>query len=292
MPYSRISARKGQQVRLCTTFYRNGVPTDPYAIRKIEIYRNSVVPHNLVATVVFTDPCDPLYPSPATVDTEDLPAGECGTGPITGSPIPGKYCYDYDVPADAVAPDVYIDVWYYYPDNPCDLPDYYSATDCVEQTDGSYCHADLDSASVTGLLQTVCNRFWVYPDQWFAGDGLQSIRFSFEPLDQKFNQPEVRPLEVGIMPLPLYDFNYNLNMPIIPYLSATIKVETRNKEVLVNNEPMEIALRQGSYRTNPFVFRWTLDTSNFLIGTYSYRITVTLPDGSTRASGDYIFTVA
>jgi hypothetical protein len=111
-------------------------------------------------------------------------------------------------------------------------------------------------------------------------------------LDQRFRQPEVRPLEIGITPLPLYDYNFNLNAPVIPNITATIRIETMNKEVLVNDAVMEMGLRQGSYRTNPFVLRYNVNTNSFLIGTYRYRIIATLPDGSTRASKDFVFTVA
>jgi len=227
-----------------------------------------------------------------TKGTEDLPAGDCGTGPTSGAEIPGKYCLEYDVPIDAVVPDVYIDVWYYYPDNPCLLADYAGSTDCEQQTDGTFCHADLDSESVTCLLQSCCHRFWVYPDAWYCDDDLTTVRFAFEPLDQKFRRPEVRPLEVGLMPLPLYDYDFNLVSPMIPFLDATIKVETRNCELMVDNEPMTIGIRQGSYRSNPFVLRWNLDTSRFMVGSYSYRVTVRLPNGSSRVSKDYIFTVS
>ena len=296
MPFPRISARKGQVVDLCSTFYRGGVPTDPYAIRKVSIYRNAVLPHNLLETIHVVDPWDPLYPAPLTVATQTIPAGYCGTGPETGAIIPGDYCLPYTVPCDAVAPDAYFDVWSYYPDNPCDVLDLTgedgTAPPGCTDVGGVTESLDLDSPEYQCLLVCQCNRFWVYPDNWFASDGLQTVRFGFEPLDMKFRKPEVRPLEIGLMPLPLYDYNFNLVTPLIPFLTASISVETQHRELLVNSEPLSIGLRQGSYRTNPFVLKWNLDTSRFLIGTYRYRVTIYLPDGSTRASQDFIFTIS
>ena len=62
-------------------------------------------------------------------------------------------------------------------------------------------------------------------------------------------------------------------------------------EVLVENGEMRTGLRQGSYRTNPFVLQYDIDASSFLIGTYRYRVTVTLPDGTTRTSKDFNFSI-
>ena len=90
-----------------------------------------------------------------------------------------------------------------------------------------------------------------------------------------------------MMPLPLYDFDFNLVAPIIPQLRATIKIETQNNEILVNDAEMDIGIRQGSYRTNPFTLRYLVNTSDFLKGTYTYRVTVTLPNGETRVSPDF-----
>ena len=289
--YSRISARRNNIVELEVTFTRGGVPTDPYAIRKVEIYKTQVLPHNLVAQFILPHPCDDTYPSPVTQVTEDIPAGECGTEPQIGAPVPGKYKLLWEVPSDVQAPDVYFDVWTYLPINPCELPEFAGDTDCVE-IDGELCHQNLDSEELEDLYLQNCGRFWVYPDNWNLSDDLSTIRLGFEPLDQKFRQPEVRPLEVGIMPLPLYDFDYNLNVPMLPYLTGTITIETMNKEVIVDAAPMEMGIRQGSYRTNPFVLKYSIDTRSFLIGTYKYRVTVTLPDGGTRTSPDFILTVS
>jgi hypothetical protein len=258
MSLPRISARLGQKAALSVNFYRNGALSDPFGLQKIEIYKSQVLPHNLVATVPVVSRIDPTYPSPIT---------KLGVG---------QYQLDYTIPSTFAAPDIYYDLWYYFG---------------IDPLLGGTIPADLNNPAFASQVLTSCNRFWVYPDGWVVSDKLQSIRLAFEPLDQKFNQPEVRPLEVGMMPTPLYDYNYNLIMPLLPMIVATIHIETRNKEILVVNDAMDVGLRQGAYRSNPFVLRYNLDTNQFLIGTYKYRVTVRLPDGTTRTSPDFVFTV-
>lgn len=274
----RISARRGQVVDLNVDFLKNGVLADPFAVRKIEIYKTQVLPHNLVATVSVLDPSDALYPAPLCLDYVATEAGACGTDPVDSeTAIAGKYHLPYLVPVDSPVPDIYFDVWYYFATNPVE--------DGTAPTED-----ELDDHDA--LLLRCCHRFWVYPEDWFCNDKLQSIRFGFEPLDVKFNSPEVRPLEVGLTPLPLYDYNFNLVNPIIPYLRPTITIETKHHELLVNKAVCRIGIRQGSYRSNPWVIQYDLDTADFLRGTYYYSITLTLPDGTTRVSPKYIITIA
>jgi len=277
--FPRISARRGQVVDLNVDFLRNGVLADPFAVRFVEIYKTQVVPHNLVATIPIVDPFDPLYPSPLCQDDDSTGPGECGTEPVPGAVLPGKYHLPYAIPEDFEVPDVYFDLWYYFAESPCDMG-----------TDPTSC--DLDDPAFEPMLLKCCHRFWVYPDEWFCDDRLQTIRFAFEPLDQRFHTPEVRPLEIGIMPLPLYDYNFNLVQPIIPFLRPTITIETQHCELLVQDDPCEIAVRHGSFRTNPWVVRYNLNTTAFLKGTYTYQITLNLPDGSTRVSRKFIFTIS
>lgn len=203
------------------------------------------------------------------VDAIDIPSGSGYPAPLT-SPSAGKYNLAWAVPNDVVVPDVYFDVWYYFGTDP-----------------GTGALSDYEAQ-----LLKQCNRFWVYPDNWYVDGGLDTIRFAFEPLDIKFRKPEKRPLEVGITPLPLYDYNYNLVAPLIPYLSPTITITTENYEPLVENAPCQIKLRQGSFRDNPWVISYLFDTTTVFIGTYRYRITLTLPDGTTRTSGDLYITVS
>lgn len=274
--YPRISARVGQLVDLNVDFLHAGVLADPYAIRYVEIYKTQVLPHNKVAVIPILDPDDVNYPAPVFQEYTMTEEGACGTeptGPI--SMVPGKYHLPFTVPSDFASPDVYFDVWYYYPTNPCE-----SITGC-----------DLDSSENAAKLLKCCHRFWVYPDEWLCSDKLQTIRFGFEPLDQKFFTPEFRPLEVGLMPLPLYDYNFNLVNPMIPFLQPTINVRTQHNGLLISDEPCRIGIRQGSYRSNPWVIQYDLDTTRFLKGTYSYNIKLTLPDGTSRVSRQFIFTI-
>lgn len=262
MAYTRISARRGSPVDLKTQFMRGGVPTDPFAIYRVEIYRTKIAAENIIDVISVESPLNTGYPSPL----------------VTGE-NPGEYKLVWSVPEDAHVPDIYFDVWYFHANDPR-RPD---------ETGGT---GDLDLSLYESRLIQICNRFWVYPDKWYTDGGLQTIKFGFEPLDTKFNKPEVRPLEVGLMPMPLYDYDYNLVAPIIPYVDARISIKTENDEMIVDSAPMTIKLRQGAYRTNPFVLSYLLNTVEFFIGTYKYRVLITLPDGTTRVSGTYYFSVS
>jgi len=277
--YNRISARRGQDVALDATFYMGGQLADPYAIYRVEIFRGSVSAQNIVDAIDIADPAASSYPSPLVrqpdpaTPAENCPTPpDCDSGDIEGSDAStGRFRLVWSVPSDAVVPDVYFDQWYFFSTQP-------SGTD--------------DLSSHEDELLTQCNQFWVYPDNWYVDGGLDTIRLGFEPLDIKFRKPERRPLEVGIMPLPLYDYNYNLVAPIIPYLTPTISIWTDAGEVVVSNEAATIKRRQGSFRSNPWVISYVLDTCRFFIGTYRYRVKVLLPDGSTRISGDFYMTVS
>lgn len=278
----RIAARRGQLVDLNVEFIHNGILADPYAIRHIEIYKSQVLPHNLVATIPVADPCSELYPAPVCREYEQSITGACGTVPSNDQvALPGRYHLLYDIPADFAVPDVYFDVWYYFPTNPCGSLG----------TDLTAC-CDIDDPRYESQLLKCCHRFWIYSDDWFCDDKLQTVRFGFEPIDIKFYSPEVRPLEVGLMPLPLYDYNFNLVNPMMPFLQPTITIDTNNCELIVDNAPCRIGIRQGSYRSNPYVIQYDLDTSKFLKGTYRYYITLKLPNGQTRVSRKFIFTIS
>lgn len=279
--FPRISARRGQVVDLNVDFLRNGVLTDPFAISGIEIYKTSVAPHNLVATIPVVLPDDPLYPAPVYQEQIVAETGLCGTEPTADNiPVVGKYHLPFAIPIDFSVPDVYFDLWYYFADNPCG--ELGTGTD----------ECNINDAQYDSLLLKCCHRFWVYPDNWFCNDGLQTVRFGFEPLDQQFHTPETRPLEIGIMPLPLYDYNFNLVNPLIPFLRPTISIETQHNELLINNSPARIGIRHGSYRSNPWVIQYDFDSSQMLKGTYRYWITLNLPDGSSRVSRKFILTIS
>jgi len=216
------------------------------------------------------------------IDQTDYPSPLLPTEDTNGNVISGSYHLHYAIPEDFLAPDVYFDLWYYFADDPIGHMG----------TEVNLTEADIDDDKYSSLLLKSCNRFWVYPDGWFTSDGLQTVRFGFEPLDQRFYTPEKRPLEIGLMPLPLYDYNYNLVNPLIPFLTPSISIETQHCELLVDNAPARIGIRQGSYRSNPWVIQYDLDTSAFLKGTYRYSIKLSLPDGSTRVSRKFILTIS
>jgi hypothetical protein len=291
--YQRISARRGNTVQLDMRFMHGGVATAPYAIRKVDIYKTQILPSNLVASFICVDPCDPNYPSPIEYVRTNTECGPCGTEGEIGVIVPGEYRLLLDIPADAAVPDIYFDVWTYLPNNPCLLQEWGgSALECVTDTAGCVQPADMNSPEIAGMLLQACSKFWCYSDDWDTQDGLLAIRLGFEPIDQKFNQPELRPLEIGIMPLPLYDYDFNLVAPVLPQLTGTITISTGNNEVLVEQYPLTLGLRQGSYRSNPYVFRYMVDTTKFLKGTYQYSVTAILPDGTTRTSKQFILTIS
>ena len=252
--FPRISGRLGQYVDLNVQFLNSGVPTEPYQITKIEIYRSEVLVSNKVATIDISDKNSTEYPEPLCPSTE----------------IAGEYHYPFLIPSDFTAPDVYFDVWIYNP------------------TDGG---TDIGTDLNIGSSLSCCHRFWVFPDGWFCNDKLQTVRFGFEPIDQQFYQPELRTLEVGLMPLPLYDYNFNLVNPIMPFLNPTITILTQFSETIVDRASCRIGIRNGSYRSNPYVIQYDVDTSDFFKGTYQYQITLNLPDGTTRVSRKFIIVI-
>jgi hypothetical protein len=257
MVASRISSSTGGPVELNVTFYKNGIPTDPFAIRRIDIYQGSEKPESLVAQIPIVGPDDPSYPAPLTPVADKL----------------GAFSIVFDIPSDFVAPSAYIDVWRFLGSDP-------------GPSNGS--DFDLDNET---LWHSQCNKFFVFPEGFYLDDGLVVPRIGFEALDRIFRKPEIRTLEVGLMPLPLYDFDFNRIAPIIPQLQATISITTENCEILVDQAQCRMGVRQGSYRTNPFVVQYTLDTNLFLAGTYIYRITLLLPNGETRTSDDLRMTI-
>lgn len=257
--FPRVSGRKGSTIRLNVTFYANGVATDPYAIREINIYRNSASATNLVDTIqINTLPGESAYPSPLV---------QCETG---------EYYYDYLVPDDLVTPDSYVDEWSFI-------------GDALEGEGGTT--GDIDFNDQT-LWDQKCGRFFLNNATNFClDDGLIVPRIGFEALDVNLQKDELRSIEVGMMPLPLYDYDFNLISPMIPHIVPTYTLETLNHECIVNDGPALIGLRQGLHRTSPFVVRFQIDTSQFIIGTYQYKIKLQLPNGETRVSPNFKFSI-
>lgn len=329
----RISGRLGNVLDLNITFYRDGVPTDPYAIRKVSIYRSAVQEENLVAQFLITDPDNPLYPSPLQRELESGEIGKCGTVPPPGSVKPGVFHLFWDVPKEGIpVPDIFFDVWSYIPTPPtaghCPHHPHHEededaddpiivgepddeeddgddeATGVTEENDDCEVVTEQEDAEGDPIKPAIlipggtdnplfddedqwircCNRFWLYADGFVCDDGLENIRLGFEAMDAKFNQPEVRMLEVGMMPLPLYDFDFNRVAPMLPRLRATFTLVTDSCETLIQDEPMKIGLRQGTYRSNPFTLQYVFNSARVLKGSYRYQITVHLPNGETRVS--------
>lgn len=254
--FPRISAKTGQPVGLNVTFRQGGMNKDPFALRRIDIYQQSVKDENLVAQIVFDTPDAAGYPAPAVPN------------PLRD----GDFTVPFDVP-DTFKEGIFFDVWRFVGSEPDNISAF-----------------DFDDES---LWISQCNKFWVFQDCWFLDDGLVTPRFDFEPLDRDFRKGELRNLEVGIMPLPLYDWDQNRIGPMIPQICPFITVETEEGEILEGLEkaPCQIGLRQGSYRTNPYVVQCPLDTSKFLKGQYRYRITMELPNGDTIISKPFRFRI-
>lgn len=283
--FPRISGRVGHVIDLNVDFYNNGQLADPYYIQRVEIYECSVTPSNLVAVIPFADCGSDLYPAPACQETVQQQVGQCGTEPPADeTPIPGKYHLPFLVPVEFKSPQVYVDVWYFYPYDPCNPPNGIPTTSGTEP-------CDCNDPDLQDQLVKCCHRFWVYPDSWYCSDELQSINFAFEPLNTRFNFPESKPLEVGLMPLPLYSYNRALVTQVIPFMKPTITIGTQYCDVLVEDGEMYLGLRQGAYRSNPWLLKYNLNTSNFMRGTYWYQVKLTLPDGSTRVSNKFYFEI-
>ena len=329
-PAPRISGRLGEPIDLNITFYKNGVPTDPFAVRRISIYRSAVTRENLIVQIPIVNPCDPVsagsgneYPFPLTREEDHH-----------HHILPGVFHYIWDVPCTGIAvPDIFFDVWEYViacppgegsephcyrheeHEHPCcpehehhehhehEHEEHHSEGHEHHHHHGSECTPSSGSEIICSpevqhimndecFWQKSCNEFWLYPDGFTTDTGLETIRLGFEAIDVHMYQPEKRTIEVGMMPLPLYDFDYNKIAPIIPRLRATFTLSTENNEILIDNEYMRIGLRQGTYRSDPFVLQYTLDSKRLLKGTYKYRCTLLLPNGESRASPDFYLQVS
>jgi len=252
--YPRVAGRLGNQVRLNMQFLHNGISEEPFALRRIDIYRGFIRLGNIVGQIIFPEPTETGYPDPAIQDPHD----------------PGSFEAIFEAPSDLVPCDVYFDVWNFIPENP-------GAT------------ADLDDENLW-VAQT--GRFWLFDDVWIGDDELRSLSIGFEPLDKQLCRGEIRTLEVAIHPLPKYSYDFNALAPIIPQLSPTITIETVNGELLSGlvNAPCKIGIRQGHHRNSPFVIQCQLDTRLLLRGTYRYVVQVQIED-KTIISDKFSFTL-
>lgn len=289
----------GNSVPLNVQFLKNGVATDPFAIMAIKIYKTAVRDENLIQKIVF--PCpgssdyDAIFNSIIQRQVVGNTIGQCGTD-LPVQYAPGAYTFNLCLSKELYTPGLYFDVW-------CFLGDA-NGGECTSGSSGSgeltavsdsdpdenYPNDDGSCGDEDDWL-CQCNKFYVRDGGWYIDDQLTTIRLGFEPIDSRFAQPEKRYLEVGMMPLPLYDFDYKKISALLPNLSATITITTQSCEVLVDNAAMTIGLRNGSYRSNPYELKYLIDTNNFLKGTYRYKVLVNLPDGTSISSSDYNFTI-
>ena len=295
--FPRISGRLGNTIDLNITFYKDGVPTDPFAVRKVQIYKSAVQPENLIAEFPITDPLNPSYPSPLSRELINGELGQCGTAPLD-TIKPGVFHLLWNAPNQGVpVPDIFFDVWSFLTEAPPGLVPESGLTDLdqevtVVQGITEIVSDDPDLANDLLLndesrWNTCCEKFWLFSDNFYCDSGLENFRIGFEAIDVKFYQPEIRTLEIGLMPLPLYDFDFNRVAPIIPQLKGTFTLTTDQCEIIIDHEPMKIGLRQGSYRTSPFVLQYLLDTRRVLKGSYRYKVEVALPNGETRVSPNF-----
>ena len=191
----------------------------------------------------------------------------------TGYPAPAiegaTGCFEvlYDAPEDLVPNEIYFDVWHFVGSDP-----------------GT---ANIDDERLW-ISQT--GMFWLYHDTWIIDDELITKRIGFEPLDKKLRRGEIRTIEVAIHPLPKYDYDFNKIAPIIPQLRPTISIRTSHNELIVNNVPCDIGVRQGHHRNSPFVVQCQIDTRTLVRGTHNYIIQVNIDD-NTIASPKFYFTV-
>ena len=275
----RLNASIGGSVALNATFLKDGVPTDPYAIRVVRIYKQSVREENKVTEIIL--------PSPGSTDYQTIfdsvfqrtlkpltdQTGICGTD-FPPQFLPGSYTLNLNLDCKTFKEGTYFDVWCFIGDLAC-----YPDPSAIDWDDES-------------LWTCQCNKFYVgAANGWSMDDDLTNIRLGFEALDTKFMQPEKRMLEVGMMPLPIYDYDYKKLTAIMPSLKGKITIETQNCEIMVNEADMKIGLRSGSYRSNPYVLKYLIDTSKFLKGTYKYKVSVDLPNGESRVSDYFYMTI-
>ena len=266
---SRISARVGEVVGLNTTFYNNGVPTNPHRLHSVEIYKCSYNSHNLVAVIPISD--NTLYPAPAEeVFTES--ADPCNPTSSLITRNVGSYVLPWLVPSDFQSPSVYLDVWKYWGSDPCDDED----------------ECDYDDSAVLSKLLSCCSKFWVYPSSWFCDDGTCDVNFAFIQHVRFVNKPDVRNITTHISQLPLYSCNSRL-FDLFPFCTATYSIGTQNCELLVDSQPAEIVAVPNS--GFPFGVRFRLDSSTMLRGSYWYTVTVSLPDGTSRTSEKFFLAI-
>lgn len=248
--YPRIAGRLGNIVDLNMRFLHNGSPSEPYAIRRVDIYRGFIRRDKLVEQITFPDVNDTSYPLPAIQDSTDV----------------SQFSLMYDASSDLVPNDVYLDVWHFLGSDP-----------------GS---AGLDDES---LWVSKFGSFYLFDDVWLADADLQTIKFGFFPQDKLIRRGEIRTIEVSIYPVPRHNYNHNLIVPLIHNLDPTITVYTTFGELIggLVDAPCSIGLKQGAGRDCPYVIQCQIDARTLLRGTYKYFIKLAI--GNTIIVSEYFY---
>jgi hypothetical protein len=245
--YPRVAGRIGNTIDLNVTFYHNGVPQAPAAIRRIDIFKGSIRSNNIVDQIILPPPTSPSYPGPLRQIR------------------PGAFVLPYVIPSTFVPNEVYYDVWNYVGSPP--MPDVPGTDELV---------VDLDNKA---FWVAEYGQFMVFEDDWIEDDGLFTKKLAFNPLDTRIRKGEIKTIEINIIPVPARSFEYNRLAGILPNLRPTISFRTTNNEYLagMTNIPCTIGIMQGHHK-HPFVIQCPVDSTNILIGTYQYNISVLVGD--------------
>lgn len=249
--YPRVAGRLNNIVNLNMKMLRNGIPTSPYAIRRIDIYRSSIRPGNIVASIAFPDPSNTIYPSPAVEDSE------------------GEFSVPFLVPSNFVVDDVYFDVWHFISDDP--------ATDGIDDE-----NLWISQNGMFWVFEDV----WLSDDDLLTKRlGFEPLDKKFRRGEVRKLEVALHPL-----PKYNYDFNHiSPTIPqLSPTIS--ISTPKPDCELLVKDASCQIGVRQGAHRNSPFVVQCLLDTRSLLRGTYEYVIKVNI-GSQTLMSPKFYFTV-
>ena len=233
------------------SFTHNGQKEDPFAIRRIDIYRGFVRPGQLVGQIIIPPPGDPMYPFPLIHDT--------GAGHFEAL---------FAIPDDFAVDDVYVDVWSFLAEDP--------GTDIDDESlwlsqKGQFWVLD-DVWIADDELQT--KRLGFEPlDKHLKRGEIRTIEIALHPL-----------------PKHDYDYNKFAPAISQLQPTITITTTHKEQIAGLVDAPCRIGIRQGA-SNSPFVVQCLIDTRLLLRGAYRYRIKIPLSDGSVVISDEFSFTV-
>lgn len=249
--YPRIAGRVGHIVKLNMRFLRNGRPTDPFAIRRIDIYRGSIRLGNLVSQILFPHPSDPTYPSPAT--------------PVTGTV--GEFEVPFVASANLVPNDIYYDVWHFSGVDPGATVD-----DSLWVTQRGQFWLFDDIWVTDEELRTKRVGFEPLDKKLRRGE-IRSVEVALHPLPKHgYHFNELVPLLPTLSP------------------TITVWTANNELIAGMVDAPCRLGVRQGHHLGSPFVIQCPVDTRTMLRGTYKYIIKITVGD-QTIISDKFFFTV-